>query len=189
MMQAEYEGARLSDDDLIASAILMLFAGHETTTNLLGNGLLSLLEFPQELARLRANPDVIGYAVEEMLRYDGPSGVQVRQATEVIPLHDKTIQAGDRVFLMLSAANRDPRVYGDADKLVIERERIAHLSFGWGPHLCLGFPLARIEAQEVFPRLLRQWSKIERIDSSPLPYLNSIVFRGVESLPLRLYPA
>lgn len=187
MMHSEFEGTRLNDDDLIACCILMLFAGHETTTNLLGNGLLSLLKFPGEMARLRANPGLAAYAVEEMLRYDGPSGVQVRQATNDIVLHDKTIHTGDRVFLMLSAANRDPRIYTDADALVIERARIAHLSFGWGPHLCLGFPLARIEAQEVFPRLLSQWQRIERTDNSPLPYLNSIVFRGVESLPIRLH--
>jgi len=189
MMQAEFEGARLNDNDLIACCILMLFAGHETTTNLLGNGLLSLLQFPEEMARLRANPGSIAYAVEEMLRYDGPSGVQVRQATSDIALHGKTIRQGDRVFLMLSAANRDPRIYSDADTLAIERERIAHLSFGWGPHLCLGFPLARIEAQEVFPRVLSQWPSIERTDNACLPYLNSIVFRGVESLPLRVHRA
>ncbi|MFK7965678.1 MAG: cytochrome P450 [Burkholderiaceae bacterium] len=189
MMHAEYQGERLGDDDLIASCILMLFAGHETTTNLLGNGLLALLRFPGEMASLRANESLVGYAVEEMLRYDGPSGVQVRQATQDFELHDKTIRAGDRIFLILSAANRDHRVYAKADDFIIERERIAHLGFGWGPHLCLGFPLARLEAQEVFPRLLAQWARIERRDDEPLPYLNSIVFRGVESLPLTVWSA
>ena len=189
MMRAEYSGERLGDDDLIASCILMLFAGHETTTNLLGNGLLALLRFPREMTSLRANADLVGYAVEEMLRYDGPSGVQVRQATQEIHLHDKVIQAGDRIFLILSSANRDRRVYTKADDFIIERERIAHLSFGWGPHLCLGFPLARLEAQEVFPRLLAQWATIERLGDEPLPYLNSIVFRGVESLPLSVRSA
>ena len=114
------------------------------------------------------------------------SGVQVRQATGNVAFHDKTIRAGDRVFLMLSAANRDPRVYTDADTLSIERERIAHLSFGWGPHLCLGFPLARIEGQEALPRVLATWPSITRADDQALPYLDSVVFRGVESLPLTL---
>ena len=188
MIHAEYDGIRLNDDDLVACCIMMLFAGHETTTNLLGNGMLALLAFPAEMTRLRSNPDLVAYAVEEMLRYDGPSGVQVRQATTEIVLHDKTIRAGDRIFLMLNAANRDPRSYIEPDSFLIERERVAHLSFGWGPHLCIGFPLARIEGQEVFPRMLAQWSSIVRTNNATLPYLDSIVFRGVKSLPLRVRP-
>ena len=141
---------RLSEDELVATCILMLFAGHETTTNHIANGLLALMRFPEQMERLRAEPSLANAAVEELLRYDGPQGAQVRIATAPCTLHGRTIQPGDRIFVMLNAANRDPRAYPDPDRVDLDRDGPPHLTFGFGPHICLGFPLARTEGQVHF---------------------------------------
>lgn len=179
------DGEQLSEDELVATAILLLFAGHETTTNHLANGLASLLRFPDEMAALRAEPALAAAAVEELLRYDGPSISQVRIATQPTRLHERTIQPGDRIFLMLNAANRDPRAYDDPDKLDLDRDGVAHLTFGWGTHICLGFPLARLEGQLAFPRVLARWPRIARA-AGEVHWHPSLVFRGMTALPLRL---
>jgi cytochrome P450 len=176
---------RLTDDELVATCILLLFAGHETTTSLLSNGLLAMLQHPDQIQVLRNDPALVNDAVEEMLRYDGPNLSQARVAVSPVTLHGKTIEPGDRVFLMLSAANRDPRAYPEPDRLNFERDRLAHLAFGWGKHICLGFPLARLEGQVAFPRLLARWGSIEQA-SDALQWHRSMVFRGVPSLPLQL---
>ena len=176
---------RLTDDELVATCILLLFAGHETTTSLLSNGLLAMLQHPDQIQVLRNDPALVNDAVEEMLRYDGPNLSQARVAVSPVTLHGKTIEPGDRVFLMLSAANRDPRAYPKPDRLNFERDRLAHLAFGWGKHICLGFPLARLEGQVAFPRLLARWGSIEQA-SDALQWHRSMVFRGVPSLPLQL---
>lgn len=181
----EDEGDRLSEDELVATCILMLFAGHETTTNHLSNGLLSLLRFPGELEKLRANPGLAPQAVEELLRYDGPSGAQVRIVTQPGELHARALAKGDRVFIMLNAANRDPRAYEDPDRLWLERDGVAHLTFGFGMHICLGFPLARMEGQVALPKVLARWQSIE-LAGDEVPWLNSMVFRGPTALPLRV---
>jgi len=178
-------GDRLSDDELIATCILLLFAGHETTTNHIANGLLSLMRFPGEMDKLRARPGLAAAAVEELLRYDGPSGAQVRVVRERCELHGKTLNPGERVFIMLNAANRDERAYASPDALDIERDGVAHLTFGYGNHICLGFPLARLEGQVAFPALLEHFRAIERIDG-PLDWLISPIFRGVKALPVRV---
>ncbi|MGB7298701.1 MAG: cytochrome P450 [Burkholderiaceae bacterium] len=184
-LQEKDTGDRLTDDELVATFILLLFAGHETTTSLLSNGLLAMLQFPEQMQVLRDNPTLASDAVEEVLRFDGPNLSQARVAIAPVPLHDKTIEPGDRVFLMLSAANRDPRIYSNPDRLHFERERVAHLAFGWGKHICLGFPLARLEGQVAFPKLLARWPKIELADQ-PLNWHRSMVFRGVPDMPLRV---
>ncbi len=181
----EEDGDRLSDDELIATCILLLFAGHETTTNHIANGMLSLLAFPGETQKLRARPDLAAAAVEELLRYDGPSGAQVRVVREAHELHGRELKAGDRVFIMLNAANRDERAYANPDVLDIERDGVAHLTFGYGNHICLGFPLARLEGQVAFPALLAAFGRIERAPGG-LEWLSSPVFRGVKALPLRV---
>nr|NDG61827.1 cytochrome P450 [Betaproteobacteria bacterium] len=135
---------RFSDDELVASCILMLFAGHETTTNLIANGVYALIHFPDAYQALRNDPTLAQNAVEELLRYDGPSGSQVRVVCRSFALHGKELQAGQRVFMMLNAANRDPRAYPDPDRLDLSRDGAAHLAFGYGSHICLGFPLARL---------------------------------------------
>ena len=182
------EGDRLTDDELVATCILLLFAGHETTTNHIANGLLALMRFPDQMERLRADPTLANDAVEELLRYDGPSGAQVRIVSQTHELHGKTLEAGQRVFIMLNAANRDPRAYPDPDRLDLERDGPPHLSFGFGIHICLGFPLARTEGQVAFPALLQRYRSIEPMTTSPA-WINSLVFRGMTSLPVRVRQA
>jgi cytochrome P450 len=179
------DGDRLTDDELVATCILLLFAGHETTTNHIANGMLGLMRFPDQMARLQAEPALANDAVEELLRYDGPSGAQVRIVSQTHELHGKTLEAGQRVFIMLNAANRDPRAYPDPDRVDLERDGPPHLSFGFGIHICLGFPLARTEGQVAFPALLKRYRAIEPMTTSPA-WINSLVFRGMTSLPVRV---
>ncbi len=178
-------GDALTDDELVATFILLLFAGHETTTSLLSNGMVAMMQFPDQMKLLREQPKLANDAVEEILRFDGPNLSQARVAAQPVKLHDKTIATGDRVFLMLSAANRDPRAYNEPDQLNFERDRVAHLAFGWGKHICLGFPLARLEGQVAFPQLLKRWQHIE-LTKSDLDWHRSLVFRGVPEMPIRV---
>ena len=181
-------GDRLADDELIGTCIMLLFAGHETTTNHIANGLHALMRFPGEAARLRAEPGLAAAAVEELLRYDGPSGAQVRVVSQTHELHGKRLEAGQRVFIMLNAANRDPRAYPDPDRLDLDRDGLPHLSFGFGIHICLGFPLARTEGQVAIPALLARYRSLEPEGASP-EWINSLVFRGMKALPVRVQPA
>ncbi|MSQ54535.1 MAG: cytochrome P450 [Betaproteobacteria bacterium] len=185
LIAVEEDGDRLTEDELVATCILLLFAGHETTTNHIANGLLALLRFPQEMQRLRADPGLAAPAVEELLRYDGPSGAQVRIVRHEGEVHGKRMKPGERVFLMLNAANRDPRAYDDPDRLQLDRDGPPHLTFGFGLHICLGFPLARMEGQIALPAVLARWKKIELADGRP-EWLNSMVFRGMRSMPVRV---
>ena len=185
LVRLEDEGERLSDDELVATCILLLFAGHETTTNHIANGLLALLRFPAELEKLRADPALAPAAVEELLRYDGPNGAQVRIVREPQELHGKPLKAGERVFILLNAANRDPRAYPDPDRVRIGRDGPPHLAFGFGMHICLGFPLARLEGQVALPAVLSRWPGIE-LAGARLDWLNSMVFRGMRSMPVRV---
>ena len=185
LVHLEDAGDRLSDDELVATCVLLLFAGHETTAHHIANGLLALLEFPGELERLRANPGLAAAAVEELLRYDGPIGAQVRIVQTERALHGKTLQPGERVFLMMNAANRDPRAYQDPDWLDLTRNGVPHLSFGFGAHICLGFPLARLEGQIALPALLGRWRRIE-LATPQLQWIDSMVLRGVQAMPLRV---
>jgi cytochrome P450 len=180
-------GDRLSEDELVATCMLLLFAGHETTTHHLANGLRALLAFPRELEKLRAEPSLAAAAVEELLRYDGPIGAQVRIVQQTHELHGRTLRAGDRVFLLMNAANRDPRAYDDPDRVDLARNGVPHLSFGFGSHICLGFPLARLEGQITLPALLARWRRIE-LDGGPPEWLDSMVLRGMKALPLRVAP-
>jgi len=185
LVHLEDAGDRLSDDELVATCILLLFAGHETTTNHIANGLLGLLRFPQEMARLREDPTLAAAAVEELLRYDGPNGAQVRIVQQGHELHGKQLKPGERVFILLNAANRDPRAYEDPDRVDIARNGPPHLAFGFGLHLCLGFPLARLEGQIALPAVLAHWPGIE-VASGHLEWLNSMVFRGMKAMPVRV---
>jgi len=185
LVHLEEAGDRLSDDELVATCVLLLFAGHETTAHHIANGLLALLEFPGELERLRSNPGLAAAAVEELLRYDGPIGAQVRIVQAGRALHGKTLQPGERVFLMMNAANRDPRAYRDPDRLDLTRDGVPHLTFGFGAHICLGFPLARLEGQIALPAVLGRWRHIE-LATPELRWLDSMVLRGVQAMPLRV---
>ena len=178
---------RLDPDELVATCILLLFAGHETTTHHIGNGLLALLKFPGELAALQKDPALAPRAVEELLRYDGPAGVQARIVTEPHELRGRRLSRGDRVFLMLSAANRDSEAYAEPDHVILERSGPPHLAFGFGMHICLGFPLARLEGQIALPAVLGRWRHIElAVPEERLEWLNSTVFRGMTAMPLRV---
>jgi cytochrome P450 len=177
-------GDRLSDDEMVATCILLLFAGHETTTHHLANGLRALLAFPGELEKLRARPSLAPAAVEELLRYDGPIGAQVRIVQEPHTLHGKRLQPGERVFLLMNAANRDPRAYQDPDRLDLERKGVPHLTFGFGAHICLGFPLARLEGQIALPAVLARWRRLE-LAGPPPEWMDSMVLRGMKAMPLR----
>jgi cytochrome P450 len=185
LVHLEDAGDRLSDDELVATCVLLLFAGHETTAHHIANGLLALMEFPGELERLRANPGLAAAAVEELLRYDGPIGAQVRIVQTQRALHGKTLQPGERVFLMMNAANRDPRAYQDPDRLDLGRNGVPHLTFGFGAHICLGFPLARLEGQIALPAVLGRWRRIE-LAAPGLQWIDSMVLRGVQAMPLRV---
>lgn len=177
-----------SEAELVATSILLLFAGHETTTNLIGNGILSLLRHPAELQALRAAPSLIVPAVEELLRYEGPTAAMVRIALEDVGLPSGgTIGRGDRVFLMINAANRDPRHFKEPDRVNIWRDPNRHIAFGYGLHFCVGAPLARLEAQIAIPALLRRLPELT-LTTDALPWLDSLVFRGVRSLPLTFRP-
>jgi cytochrome P450 len=177
-------GDRLSDDELVATCMLLLFAGHETTTHHLANGLRALLAFPAELERLRAEPALAPAAVEELLRYDGPIGAQVRIVQEPQTLHGKKLNRGERVFLLMNAANRDPRAYEDPDRLDLARNGVPHLTFGFGAHICLGFPLARLEGQVALPAVLGRWRHIE-LATDQLEWMDSMVLRGMKAMPLQ----
>ena len=185
LVAVQDEGDRLSEDELLATCILLLFAGHETTTNHIANALLALIRFPEQMRLLRERPELAASAVEELLRYDGPSGAQVRIVARERELHGKTLRPGERVFLMLNAANRDPRAYPDPDRLNLQRDGVPHLTFGFGAHICLGFPLARLEGQISLPAVLRRWRSIE-LATDRLEWINSMVFRCMRALPVRV---
>ena len=183
LVQAEEDGERLSHDELLAFSILLLLAGHETTTNLIGNGLLALAAHPAAAARLRAEPVLLPSAVEEFLRYD--SGVQsvVRFARRPAEVGGRTIEAGAALLVLLGAANRDPAHFPDPDALDIARTPNRHLSFGRGIHFCLGAPLARLEGEVAFAALLARFPQ-PRVASGGVERAGTMALRGVSRLEL-----
>ncbi|HEX9463864.1 MAG TPA: cytochrome P450 [Alphaproteobacteria bacterium] len=185
LIAAEEGGQALSEDELVATAILILFAGHETTTNLIGNGMLALLRHPAELARLRARPDLEESAVEELLRYDSPAASVTRVAAEAVELAGRRIPRGDRLFLMINAANRDGEQFAEPDRLDLGRTENRHVAFGFGPHYCIGAPLARLEAQIAFQALVKRFAAIE-LAPQQLEWSDNLVLRGLKALRLRL---
>ncbi len=185
MMAAEERGDNLSPAELVANFALLMFAGHETTTNLLSNGLWALMQFPDQLRRLREDPELTAPAVEEFLRYDGPVGSVARSVLEDVSFGDKTIARGQRIFCMMNAANRDPRRFEDPDSLDVARTDNRHIIFGYGIHFCIGAPLARMEGQYAFPALLSRVQEIEPAAENP-PWRDSFVLRGLAALPVRL---
>ena len=178
------EGDALSHDELLAMCTLLLFGGHETTTNLLSSGTLALLTHPQERARLEAEPELAGAAVEEFLRFDGPAKVSVRVAAARLGLRGRTIEAGDRVFLVLAAANRDPEAFPEPDRLDLTRAPNRQIGFGLGPHYCLGAPLARLEGVVSIPLVLRRLEGLRLAEGAELRYAPTLLSRSLESLPV-----
>lgn len=185
LIAAEAEGDSLQQPELFAMIILLFIAGHETTTNLLGNGTLALLRHAEQLAVLKADPTLAAAATEELLRYDAPVQITARTATESVDLNGLQLDKGDRVICGLAAANRDPRLVDDPDELRIQRRASAHVSFGSGMHFCLGAPLARVEGQVVFERLTQRFPDLSLASDDP-PYRDHFVLRGLSELRLRL---
>ena len=189
LVQAEVEGSRLTHDEMIRMLVLLLVAGNETTTTLIGNAVLALLEHPDAVARLRADPELTAAAVEEVLRYASPVQLDPRRATRAVELHGHRIEAGQIVVNWLGSANHDERVFTDPERFDVTRSENRHLAFGFGTHYCLGANLARLEAQVALRTLLARTRSFERTDDDPLPLHPSIVFRAVTKLPLRLVAA
>ncbi len=175
----------LTTDEIIGTCILLLFAGHETTTNLIGNGFLYSMRHREQWERLVADPSLAGSAVEEYLRYDGPSGALARVAAADLELGGKTIREGQRLFAFMNSANRDPEAVADPDRFDIGREPNVHLTFGHGIHFCLGAPLARLEAQIAATRLAERLPDV-RLSGGDPEWHDSLILRGVKRLPVQL---
>jgi cytochrome P450 len=183
LLAAEEQGDRLSMDELLATCVLLLFAGNETTTNLLGNGVLALLRNPDELALLQRDPSLVPAAVEELLRYDSPLQFAARVAKENVEIDGRTLLAGQRAMLVLGSANHDPAQFPDPDRLDVRRSDHRHLAFGFGTHFCLGAGLARAEAQIALDTLVRRLPGL-RLGADPPVRRPSIALRGLSSLPV-----
>jgi pimeloyl-[acyl-carrier protein] synthase len=185
LIAAEEAGDKLSENELLATCILLLIAGHETTVNLIGNGMLALLRHPDQLRRLRENPGLIGSAVEELLRYDGPVQRTARIPSEDVVIDGRSIAKGEMVMPFIGAADRDPAQFPDPDRLDITRGDNRHIAFGWGIHFCLGAPLARVEGQIAINTLVRRFPKLALATDTP-EFRQSLTLRGLKSLPVRV---
>ena len=178
------DGDRLTEDELVTTCILLLNAGHEATVNVSGNGLLALLEHPDQLARLRADPGLLPTAIEELMRFDSPLQLFERTATEDVEIAGVTVERGQKIAALLGSANRDPAVFADADVLDVGRTDNPHISFGAGVHFCIGAPLARVELQASFGALLSRASRLEL--GAPARRRPEFVIRGLQDLPVVL---
>jgi len=183
LIAAEEQGDLLSQDELIATCILLLVAGNETTTNLIGNGMLALLENPQQLRALRDDLSLIPTAVDEMLRYDGPAQMTSRIVAEDLEFQGKRMEPGQVVLAILGAANHDPEQFDDPDSFVITRFAKRNLAFGQGIHYCIGAPLAMAETQIAFEALLRHFPNPKAAFETP-EWGQSFVLRGLKTLPM-----
>ena len=188
LMDAEVEGQRLTEEEVIANTIVTMVGGQETTTNLIGNGLLTLLRQPDHLADLRDTPAIIESAVEELLRYESPSQHTARLAPHDVMLGGKLIRKGDAVMAVMAAGNRDPERFPDPDRLDLRRQDNRHLAFGWAAHFCFGAPLARLEGQIAFATLLRRLPGLALTDE-PLAWRENLGLRGLKALPVTFRPA
>jgi pimeloyl-[acyl-carrier protein] synthase len=181
LMTAEVDGHRLSDDEVIANTIITMIGGHETTTNLITSGFLTLLSHPESFEQLRKNPEIMGLAIEELLRFESPVQHTARIAQSDMKLRGREIKTGSRVVAVLAAANRDPNRFHDPDRLDLLRRDNRHLAFGWGAHFCFGAPLARMEAPIAFRKLLTRLSKPVLTDKH-LMWRGNAGLRGLTTL-------
>jgi hypothetical protein len=186
LKNAELNGDRLTEDEVIANCIITMVGGQETTTNLIGNGVLALLRNPGELEKLRAIPALVPSAVEELLRFESPTQYTGRIAAQDTEIGGKVIKQKQAVFAVLGAGNRDPERFPNPDRLDIARPDNKHLAFGWGAHFCFGAPLARIEAQNAFEELLKlqNWA----LQPGPLTWRTNLALRGLTALPISFTP-
>ena len=187
MIAAEEQGDRLTEEELLANCVLLLAAGHGTTTHLIGNGLLALMHHPDQLQILKDDLAMMPNAVNELLRYDSPVQMTSRRANQDLDLGNKRISAGQEVLFCLGAANRDPAQFSEPDQLDVLRQKNQHLAFGHGIHFCLGAPLARLEAEIAFSTFVQRIPSFHLDQSVPLEWSQSLVFRGLRSLPIVLH--
>jgi pimeloyl-[acyl-carrier protein] synthase len=182
-MTAELEGDRLSEEEIVANCIVTMVGGQETTTNLIGNGLLTLVRNPSQLEQLRRDPNLVPSAVEELLRYESPSQHTGRIAREDVEMGGKIIRKGQAVMAIMAAANRDPERFAQPDELVLDRTDNKHLAFGWSSHFCFGAPLARMEGQIAFETLLRRLPDLQ-LATDKLTWRTNSGLRGLTALPV-----
>jgi cytochrome P450 len=188
LMNAEVDGDRLTEEEVIANCIITLVGGLETTTNLIGNGLLSLLRNPRELQMLRENPALYPSAIEELLRYESPIQYTARLAPADTDLAGKLVRRHQAVIAVVGAANRDPERFREPDRLDITRQDNRHLAFGWAAHFCFGAPLARLEGQIALSTILRRLHNLA-LDPTALVWRTNMGFRGLQSLSVTFEPA
>jgi len=181
LMNAEVDGSRLTEEEVVANLIVTMVGGQETTTNLIGNGLVSLLKNPDQLERLKNDSSILPSAIEELLRYESPSQHTARLAPENMQLGGKLIQKRQAVIAVFAAANRDPERFPEPDKLDLRREDNRHVAFAWGAHYCFGAPLARMEGQIAFETMLRRLPGI-RLEPQELMWRENLGLRGLKSL-------
>jgi pimeloyl-[acyl-carrier protein] synthase len=183
LVNAEQDGDRLAEEEIVANCILIMVGGQETTTNLIGNGMLSLLRHPDQLEKLRADLSLIPSAVEELLRYESPIQHTTRLAQQDMELGGKTIRKGQMVIAVIGAANRDPDQFPDPDRLDICRQDNRHVAFAYGSHFCFGAPLARLEGQIAFETVLRRMPDL-RLEAGPVTWRGNLDLRGLTALPV-----
>jgi len=185
LSNTEVDGVRLTDDEIIANVQFLFVAGHETTVNLIGNGLLALLRHPDQLRLLREKPEIVADSIDEIARYDAPVQIVSRLLTGEVPLRDATLTEGAKVMLLFGAAGRDPEYYPYPDRLDVTRTGVKTLAFSGGPHYCIGAALGKLETSMVLAELLRRFSTIE-LARDDLVWRPNVSFRGVRELPVTL---
>lgn len=183
LVTAEDDGRRLRDDEILATAILLLIAGHETTRNLIANAIVNLLRHPEQLQSLCNDTSLLASAVEEVLRFDGPVKGRVRHVTAPLEVGAALLQPGDRVFIATAAANRDPGQFADPGSFIVTRRENRHLGFGTGSHFCLGAPLARLEAQIALGLMIRYQPGLS-LETNEIEYDRKLVMRSAKSVVL-----
>lgn len=182
LLTAEIDGDKLTDEEVVANTVVTMVGGQETTTNLIGNGLLTLFRNPEAKQRIMNDPSIISAAVEELLRYESPSQHTGRIAPADVEIGGKLIRKGQAVLAVMAAANRDPAQFTNPDSLDFTRAENRHLAFGWAAHFCFGAPLARLEAQIVFPTILRRLKNL-RVKTEDLTWRFNLGLRGLIALP------
>jgi cytochrome P450 len=187
LVAVEEAGDKLTERELVVMLRLLLVAGNETTTNLIGNGMLALLRHPEQLQRLRDQPDLMATAVEELLRYDSPVQVDGRTVMEDVEISGRQLRKGQGVVLLLGAANHDAEVFTHPERLDITRRAASNIAFGRGIHHCLGAPLARLEGRIAFAALLERYSDLRLLAASP-SFKDNIILRGLYTLPVGATP-
>ncbi len=188
LMTAEVDGDRLTEEEVVANSIVTMVGGQETTTNLIGNGVLTLLRNPGEMKRLRDDPSLIPSAVEEMLRYESPSQHTGRLVPQDLELGGRAMRKGQAIMAVMAAANRDPERFSDPDRFDVARADNRHLAFGYAAHFCFGAALARVEAQEAFEAIIQRLPDLE-LQPGPLVWRNNLGLRGLTALPVTFQPS